>query len=146
MIARKSINPQNSGQAQRSENMRRIRSKNTKPEKTLRSLLHGAGYRFRLHSAALPGSPDIVFPSRRKAIFVHGCFWHQHTKCGAGIVPNSHREYWAPKLRRNQERDRKSKASLVRLGWKSLVIWECEIEKSPARALARATIFLGMAP
>ena len=126
----------------RSENMRRIRSKDTKPEKALRSLLHRAGYRFRIHSSNLPGSPDIVFPARRKAIFVHGCFWHQHSRCGAGIVPATRRDYWAPKLKRNQDRDRRAKLDLARLGWKSLTVWECEIEKNPTAALLRSMSFL----
>jgi DNA mismatch endonuclease (patch repair protein) len=126
----------------RSENMRRIRSKDTKPEKALRSLLHRAGYRFRIHRNNLPGSPDIVFPARRKVIFVHGCFWHQHSQCGAGIVPGSRREYWVPKLERNQDRDHRAKLDLARLGWKSLTVWECEIEKNPAAALRRSTVFL----
>jgi DNA mismatch endonuclease (patch repair protein) len=126
----------------RSENMRRIRSKDTKPERALRSLLHCAGYRFRIHRSNLPGSPDIVFPARRKAIFVHGCFWHQHSRCGADIVPATRREYWVPKLKRNQDRDRRAKLELARIGWKSLTVWECEIEKNPAAALRRSMAFL----
>jgi DNA mismatch endonuclease (patch repair protein) len=122
--------------------MRRIRSKDTKPERALRSLLHGAGYRFRVHRKSLPGSPDIVFPGRRKVIFVHGCFWHQHSRCGAGIVPATRREYWVPKLKRNQDRDRRAKLDLARLGWTSLTVWECEIEKNPAEALRRSMAFL----
>ena len=126
----------------RSENMRRIRSKDTKPEKALRSLLHRAGYRFRIHANDLPGSPDIVFPARRKVVFVHGCFWHQHSRCGAGIVPASRREYWVPKLKRNQDRDRSARLALARIGWKSLTVWECEIEKNPAATLRRSMAFL----
>jgi len=126
----------------RSDIMSRIRSKDTKPEKALRSLLHRAGYRFRIHSSNLPGSPDIVFPARRKVIFVHGCFWHQHSRCGAGIVPASRREYWVPKLERNLDRDRRAKVNLGRIGWKSLTVWECEIEKDPEAALRRSMAFL----
>jgi DNA mismatch endonuclease (patch repair protein) len=131
---------------QRSACMRAVRSKDTKPEKALRSMLHRAGYRFRIHSRNLPGSPDIVFPARRKVIFVHGCFWHQHTRCGAGIVPATRREYWVPKLQRNQARDRLVQLALTRLGWKSLTVWECEIEKNPPAALHRSISFLEQTP
>jgi DNA mismatch endonuclease (patch repair protein) len=127
---------------QRSACMRAVRSKDTKPEKALRSLLHRAGYRFRIHANDLPGSPDIVFPARRKTIFVHGCFWHQHSKCGAGIVPATRPEYWVPKLKRNQDRDRRAKLDLARSGWESLTVWECEIEENPAAALRRSIAFL----
>jgi len=110
----------------RSENMRRIRSKDTKPEKALRSLLHRAGYRFRIHANDLPGSPDIVFPARRKVVFVHGCFWHQHRGCIDGRTPKSNNDYWSPKLANNRKRDRKNRSKLRNLGWACLVIWDCE--------------------
>ena len=116
----------------RSENMRQIRSKDTKPEVLLRSLLHKLGYRFRLHRKDLPGKPDIVFPGRRKAIFVHGCFWHQHANCPEGRLPRTRSEYWTPKLTRNVERDRNHLEKLSRLGWKALVLWECEIHETEA--------------
>jgi DNA mismatch endonuclease, patch repair protein len=125
----------------RSANMRRIRSKDTSPEIALRSLVHRLGYRFRLHRKDLPGKPDLVFPSRRKVIFVHGCFWHQHAGCKEGRVPGSRREYWEPKLRRNQERDAASQASLKGQGWRSLTVWECELKDTPS-VLKRVKRFL----
>jgi DNA mismatch endonuclease (patch repair protein) len=116
----------------RSANMRRIRSKDTSPEIALRSLIHRLGYRFRLHRKDLPGNPDMVFPSRRKVIFVHGCFWHQHRECREGRVPGSRLEYWGPKLRRNQERDAEAQASLKGQGWRSLTVWECQLKDAAA--------------
>lgn len=112
----------------RSENMRRIRSKDMKPEMTVRRLVHGMGYRYRLHRKDLPGNPDLVFPSRRKVIFVHGCFWHQHDDpaCLDGRPPKSNTGYWHAKLQRNVERDRINQNRLSECGWESLVIWECE--------------------
>ncbi|MGC2744091.1 MAG: DNA mismatch endonuclease Vsr [Candidatus Angelobacter sp.] len=110
----------------RSENMRRIRSRNTIPELQVRSLLHRLGFRFRLHYSHLPGRPDIVFPSRSKVIFVHGCFWHQHAHCIDCHVPKSNSSYWLAKLTANRNRDRRNRARLRRLGWKYEVIWECE--------------------
>lgn len=109
----------------RSENMRAIRGKDTKPEMEVRRLVHGLGYRFRLHRADLPGKPDLAFPARRKVIFVHGCFWHSHG-CKSGLIPKSNRDFWLPKLRRNKERDKSSLEELLQQGWKALVIWECE--------------------
>lgn len=115
---------------QRSENMRRIKGKGMKPELAVRSLLHGWGYRFRLHAADLPGRPDIVFRSRQKVVFVHGCFWHQHRarKCPSMHVPKSRLEYWMPKLARNIHRDRQHLRTLRRAGWSVLVVWECELK------------------
>src|SRR5438094_5191486 len=110
----------------RSANMRRIRSKDTSPELALRRLVHELGYRFRLHRRDLPGKPDLVFVSRRKVIFVHGCFWHSHQGCKAAHVPKSNVEYWGPKLQRNQDRDKNNLVALTTLGWRPLVIWECE--------------------
>lgn len=118
----------------RSENMRAIRGKDTKPEMAVRSLVHGLGYRFRLHRADLPGKPDLVFPARSKVIFVHGCFWHSHA-CKSGLVPKSNRDFWLPKLRRNKARDRRSLAALEKQGWKALVIWECELKDTWALRL-----------
>jgi DNA mismatch endonuclease (patch repair protein) len=119
----------------RSANMARIRSKDTNPELALRSLIHRLGYRFRLHRKDLPGKPDLVFPSRRKVIFVHGCFWHQHPGCREGRVPASRPEYWGPKLRRNLERDADAQARLQGQGWKYLVVWECELKNIGAAKL-----------
>lgn len=127
---------------QRSKNMRRIRSEDTAPEIALRGLIHGLGYRFRLHRRDLPGRPDLVFPARKKIIFVHGCFWHQHSSCREGRVPASRLEYWAPKLKRNQERDAENQSELREQGWTLLVIWECELRNQ--RTLSkRLRKFLG---
>jgi DNA mismatch endonuclease (patch repair protein) len=108
--------------------MRRIPSKNTKPEMLVRRFVHGQGYRFRLHVAHLPGKPDLVFTKLRKVIFVHGCFWHLHTACREGRIPESRRDYWEPKLLRNVERDRNHSTALRKLGWRQLIIWECELK------------------
>src|ERR1700686_2347328 len=115
----------NLSRERRSENMRRIRSANTKPEMVVRSLAHRLGYRFRLHRRNLPGCPDLVFPSKQKAIFVHGCFWHQHGVCSDGRLPKSNTGYWSPKLANNKKRDKKNRARLAAMGWKCLVIWDC---------------------
>jgi DNA mismatch endonuclease (patch repair protein) len=111
----------------RSENMRRIRSKDMRPELAVRSLVHRLGYRFRLHRKDLPGKPDLVFVSQRKVIFVHGCFWHSHQRCKSAHVPKSNVEYWGPKLERNRVRDGKNINALRADGWKTMVIWECGI-------------------
>jgi DNA mismatch endonuclease (patch repair protein) len=109
--------------------MGRIRSGNTSPEKAVRHLLHGLGFRFRLHYATLPGKPDIVLPRYRTAIFVNGCFWHQHS-CKDGHPPGSNRGYWEVKLARNVKRDAANRAKLHRLGWRTLVLWECQVSHS----------------
>lgn len=121
--------------------MRRIRSKDTKPEIAVRRLIYSLGYRYRLHRRDLPGNPDMVFPSRHKAIFVHGCFWHQHGRCIDSHLPASRRSYWLPKLRRNKERDEKNMAQLRTLGWKCLVVWECQVTLS-AHLVRRLEQFL----
>ena len=113
-------------QKQRSAIMRSVRTKNTGPEILVRRKLHALGYRFRLHRKDLPGKPDIVLPVRRKAIFVHGCFWHGHD-CPKGRLPKSKLEYWEPKIKANIERDRKRLAELRTLGWSVLVLWQCQI-------------------
>jgi DNA mismatch endonuclease (patch repair protein) len=115
----------------RSKMMRSIRKIDTGPERTLRRLLTKLGVRYRLHGKGLPGSPDIVFRSRRKAIFVHGCFWHQHEGCALSKQPSARPHYWLPKLERNKERDRQVLEALKELGWKILVIWECELGEEP---------------
>jgi DNA mismatch endonuclease (patch repair protein) len=112
--------------ARRSANMSKIRSKNSAPEMLVRRLVFKLGYRYRLHAAKLPGKPDLVFPSRKKAIFVHGCFWHQHPQCREGRAPGSNTGYWTPKLQRNVQRDDQAQKALRAAGWDSLVIWECE--------------------
>lgn len=106
--------------------MRAIRSKGMRPEMLVRRLVHSLGYRYRLHRKDLPGKPDLAFITKRKAIFVHGCFWHQHSECREGRPPGSNIEYWGPKLARNVERDRRSVEELARRGWRALAIWECE--------------------
>lgn len=121
----------------RSENMRAIRSKDMRPELAVRSLVHSMGYRYRLHGKNLPGKPDLVFASRRKVIFVHGCFWHSHS-CKIAHVPKSNSAYWGPKLERNRTRDTKNVETLREKGWKTLIVWECEVNdtKSLTRRLA----------
>lgn len=127
---------------QRSKNMRNIRSKNTTPEVHLRSLLHRLGYRFRLHRPDLPGKPDIVFPGRRKIIFVQGCFWHQHENCREGRVPDSRRDYWKPKLARTIERDNHTRKALQAVGWDVCTVWECALQKNTEALLSRIKRFL----
>lgn len=127
----------------RSTNMRAIRSKDMKPELAVRKLVHGMGYRYRLHRHDLPGRPDMVFPSRRKVIFVHGCFWHSHS-CKTAHVPKTNQGYWGPKLERNRIRDARNIEALTEKGWRSLVVWECEICNETALA-KRVTAFLGSA-
>lgn len=109
----------------RSRLMGRIRSTDTQPELKVRRLVHGMGYRYRLHRRDLPGTPDLTFPGRRKIIFVHGCFWHQHG-CRQGMRPSSNREFWNRKLDRNIHRDQEAVAALERDGWSTLIVWECE--------------------
>lgn len=107
--------------------MSAIRGKNTKPEMVVRSLAHRCGYRFRLHRKDLPGKPDLVFPGRRKIVFVHGCFWHQHPGCRFAARPKTRPEFWAAKLDGNRERDERQEAELRRLGWEVMLVWECEV-------------------
>ena len=111
---------------ERSALMARIGSKDTKPELAVRKLLHGMGYRYRLHRRDLPGTPDICFPGRKKAIFVHGCFWHRHG-CRRTTTPSTRASYWQRKFDRNVVRDRSNLTDLDGLGWKTLVVWECEV-------------------
>jgi DNA mismatch endonuclease (patch repair protein) len=113
---------------QRSRNMSAIKSKNTKPEITVRKLLHSMGYRFRLHKKDLPGSPDIVLPKYKTVIFVHGCFWHRHQNCKYASNPKTRREFWEKKFKENIERDKKTQEKLKNLGWKTNIVWECEVK------------------
>ena len=116
--------------------MSRVRSKDTGPEKAVRRMVHTMGYRYRLHRRNLPGRPDLVFPGRKKVIFVHGCFWHKHEDpaCSKSGLPKSNRDFWLPKLKRNAERDSEQQARLISLGRDVLVVWECEIEKDQGLA------------
>lgn len=111
----------------RSRLMSRIGSKHTKPELFVRSLLHRLGYRYRLHRKGLPGRPDIVFIGRKKAIFVHGCFWHGHN-CKIGKIPKTNVDFWQSKIERNRERDQKNISDLDRIGWRAEQVWQCEIK------------------
>ena len=117
---------------QRSRVMARVKAKNTKPEMTLRRLAHALGYRFRLHRKDLPGSPDLVFPGRRKVIFVHGCFWHGHDCPRGARKPKQNAAYWAAKIARNQARDAAAQTELAELGWDVAVIWECQMKDMDA--------------
>lgn len=121
--------------------MSAIRGKDTKPEVLLRSLLHRDGYRFRLHRRDLPGTPDIVFPSRRKVVELRGCFWHQHPGCKKCTVPQTRQDYWLPKLARNRERDRANEQAMRELGWNVLVVWECEM-RHPEQVVSEVKAFL----
>lgn len=110
--------------------MSRIRSKDTSPEMIVRRTVHAMGYRYRLHASDLPGKPDLVFPRLKRIIDVRGCFWHQHLGCIESHTPKSRRQYWVPKLAANKRRDDENRLTLRRLGWKLLVIWECELRDS----------------
>ncbi len=112
---------------ERSARMALIRAKDTKPELLVRRLVHGMGYRYRLHRRDLPGTPDLVFPRRNKVIFVHGCFWHRHVGCALARLPKSRSEFWLSKLTANAERDTRNVRALRRLGWSVLTIWECQL-------------------
>lgn len=133
----------NSPSKQRSEIMARVKSGDTRPEMVVRRIVHGLGYRYRLHRRDLPGTPDLVLPRHRKVIFVHGCFWHQH-RCPRGDRrPKSNQEYWIPKLQRNVQRDRRARRQLNRLGWSVLVVWECQTtQKHREKLIAKLTRFL----
>ena len=111
---------------QRSRNMSAIKSKNTKPEIKVRKILHSMGYRFRLHSKDLPGSPDIVLPKYKTVIFVHGCFWHRHDSCKYASTPKTRKEFWNKKFTENKKRDSEIQEKIKILDWRSVVIWECE--------------------
>ena len=121
--------------------MSRVSSKNTTPELIVRSLVHRLGFRFRLHYEKLPGKPDIAFPSRHKVIFVHGCFWHGHSRCQKGRLPKSNLELWRTKLGKNRRRDRSNVKAIKRVGWQVLIVWQCEL-KNLDRLKTRITDFL----
>lgn len=125
----------------RSRVMRSVKGINTTPERTVRTLLHATGYRYRLHRRDLPGKPDIVFPVRHKVIFVHGCFWHGHNCARGARIPKSNVQYWKKKIARNKQRDARHLAALNKFGWKTLVIWECEMNNR-AKLTRRLNRFL----
>jgi len=118
-----------------------VRNRDTKPEKVVRSLVYGMGFRYRLHVHELPGRPDIVFKKRGKAIFVHGCFWHRHPGCKLARLPKSRLHFWKPKLESNRERDLRNQRALEEMGWSVLVVWECELDDLESLA-ARVKDFL----
>ena len=130
--------------SERSERMSRVRGRDTKPEMVVRRLIHAMGYRYRLHSSRLPGHPDLVFGSRRRVIFVHGCFWHRHPdkSCKLARMPKSRLDFWRPKLQANARRDNSNIKKLAGLGWESLVVWECQI-KDTGKLSNRIRSFLG---
>ena len=122
--------------------MQAVKSRNTAPELIVRQLVHRLGYRFRLHRTDLPGTPDLAFPGRLKALFVHGCFWHGHDCPRGARVPVQNREYWERKISRNRERDEYVLRALTKLGWRVAVLWECEI-KDRAQTSRHIHLFLG---
>ena len=128
--------------AQRRFNMSRIKGKDTKPEMKVRRLVHGLGYRYRLHGKDLPGRPDLIFPSRRKVIFVHGCYWHMHACRYGQVVPKTNTEFWQTKRLSNVSRDERNLTDLAAAGWQTLVLWECEL-KDEAQLSERIKSFLG---
>lgn len=116
--------------------MSRIRGKNTKPEVKLRSLLHRAGFRFRIHDNKLPGKPDIVLPRYRSVIFVHGCFWHRHEGCRYCTTPVTRKDFWDKKFSDTKQRDRKNQQQLAEAGWNVIVVWECELKSDAEGVLS----------
>jgi DNA mismatch endonuclease (patch repair protein) len=127
---------------QRSRNMASIKGADTKPEKLVRSMLHGLGYRFRLHRKDLPGKPDLVFPSRRKVIFVHGCFWHRHDCRKGKSTPSTNTEFWKAKRASTVDRDIRALNALSSGGWKVFVAWECSL-RDPDSLRSQLQAFLG---
>ncbi|WP_434149448.1 very short patch repair endonuclease [Methylocaldum gracile subsp. desertum] len=120
---------------ERSKRMSLIRGTGSAPEIKLRRLVHGMGFRYRLHVKELPGKPDLVFPSKRAVIFMHGCFWHRHPDCKLARIPKSKLDFWKPKLEANKERDLRNQKELRSLGWRVLVVWECEIDNTERLSL-----------
>lgn len=121
--------------------MSRVRGKDTEPELVVRSMLHKLGYRYRLHLSKLPGKPDLVFPGRKKVIFVNGCYWHRHTCRRGRSVPDSNREVWLSKFKANRARDRAVRRQLKSMGWSVLTVWQCEL-KDPESVIERCVEFL----
>lgn len=129
----------------RSRVMAQVKSKGMKPEMKVRRLLHGLGYRYRLQRADMPGKPDLVFPSRRKVVFVNGCFWHNHSDCPRVRIPATNRDYWLSKLERNKARDERNIHLLNDIGWSVMTVWECEL-KDLREPTKRLVAFLDDAP
>lgn len=127
---------------QRSLIMAAVRSRDTQPEMAVRKIVHRLGYRYRLHDSTLPGSPDLVFPSRSKVVFVHGCFWHRHPKCKYATCPKTQVHFWQAKFCANVSRDRRIRRELKKLGWTVLTVWQCEL-KRPSKLTERLDDFLG---
>jgi len=125
----------------RSRIMRAVRSTDTQPELAVRKIVHALGFRYRLHDTALPGKPDLVFPSRHKVLFVHGCFWHRHKGCRYTTSPKTHKAFWNAKFEANVRRDRSAARKLRRLGWGVMTVWQCQL-KRPERLGERLYEFL----
>jgi DNA mismatch endonuclease (patch repair protein) len=128
----------------RSTLMSTVRAENTAPEMLLRSALHRAGYRYSLHRKDLPGKPDVVFTSRRKIVFIHGCFWHGHQNCNQGRLSKSNRPFWSDKIAKNRARDRRATEDLIAAGWQVHVVWSCSLRSArrTSNTIARVTHFL----
>jgi len=127
--------------AKRSLIMAAVRSKNTNPEMAVRRIVHALGYRYRLNVPTLPGRPDLVFPARRKVIFVHGCFWHRHNRCRYASSPKTNCEFWESKFAANVARDRRVRRELKEMNWAALTVWQCELKK-PEKLTERLDDFL----
>ena len=125
--------------AQRRHCMSQVKGRNTEPEIVLRRWLWSKGFRYRLHATKLPGKPDIVFPGKKKVIFVHGCFWHKHD-CGHFSWPKSNAEFWKKKIQGNVKRDRRNAKAIIQAGWKSFAVWECELKKEVSQHLQKKVI------
>ena len=119
--------------SKRSQIMAAIKGKDSKSERAVRSLIHRMGFRFRLHGSDLPGKPDLVFPRLKKVIFVHGCFWHGHVHCRRSKLPSTNRNFWLTKIQKNKFRDSLVRGKLTKLGWESLILWQCQVNKIQGR-------------
>jgi DNA mismatch endonuclease (patch repair protein) len=127
---------------ERSRRMALVKARDTGPELRVRRLVFSMGYRYRLHDARLPGTPDLIFPARNKVLFVHGCFWHRHARCALARPPKSRLDFWMPKLEGNRVRDIAQRRALRRMGWRSLVVWECQTTHDEIRLARRIKRFL----
>lgn len=121
--------------------MASVGSKNTGPELVVRRALHKLGFRFRLHRKDLPGCPDLVFPKLKKIVFVHGCYWHGH-RCDYGSLPKTRVSFWKAKIAGNRERDRRVRAQLKKLGWRTFIVWQCQLRKCRTKAIEKLELFL----